>query len=118
MAAVERRHHRLIEPLRHGDHTRLAASQRQVGVLVDEVGHPHDVGVGERLEDEMTIGDRSEEARLGLRPDPTADQVGSLTRVPDPACGVVLRKPAPLSGIRRPPKPLGTAPGCQMPLAN
>jgi hypothetical protein len=70
VAAVERRHFSVVEPLRCRDYRGVDGAERQVAVLGDELRDADGVAGVQRLNREVAAGEVAEEANLGLSAQP------------------------------------------------
>lgn len=66
------------QPLRGGDHRSVNGSQWQIAVLGDEFGDALGVCGVQRLDDEFSLSQVTQEPDLGLPAEPGCDQVGDL----------------------------------------
>lgn len=80
VTAVECGHGLEPESFRNGDHRGVGRTERQVGVLLDEVGHAEQVGRQGRLDPVPSISERPEHHRLGPRAERTFDEVRRLSK--------------------------------------
>lgn len=76
VATIERHDGRRADSLGERDHRRIGTPQREVRVLVDEIGDPLEVLWSRPVD--VECGEAPEESNLGARPESSTYEIGRL----------------------------------------